>query len=127
MKRTRVRARSAKRTAMHYDLFVQGRLAISARCEVGPRIRTVDPLWLGCRRRATGLHHLRKRSSSARIVTRLGTLRSCNPCNGWVENEGNRPIGPDHETLAHLAGLVVRPGDPWWPWLGRRRPSGGYW
>jgi hypothetical protein len=91
------------------------RLAISKRCEVGERIRWIDPLWRGCTGTAQGLHHLRKRSSSGRVKSRLNTLRSCNACNGWVE---------DWDGLAQLAGLVIREGHPWWPWLGVRLPSG---
>jgi hypothetical protein len=109
-----VKPKSARRIALDYGDFVAMRLAKSSRCELGPRIAEVDPLH-SCRRRATGLHHLRKRSAAGRVKSRLNTLRSCDPCNGWVEDEPG---------LARRAGLVVRPGDPMWPWLGTRLPSG---
>lgn len=115
MKRTRISGMSEKRSNLRYGDYVAMRLAISRRCEVAERIRTTDPLWLGCTHRAQGLHHLRKRSAGGRVKSRLNTLRSCNACNGWVE---------DHDALATLAGLVIREGHPMWPWLGVRLPSG---
>lgn len=125
-RRRRLKSKSVKRIELAYGAFVAQRLARSRECEVGPRIELVDPLWrhnhavaagliAGCTRRATGLHHLRKRSAAGRVRSRLNTLRSCDPCNGWVEA---------HPEMAYRAGLVVRPGDAWWPWLGVRLPSG---
>lgn len=110
----RLKPRSDKRIGLEYGDFVALRLARSHRCEVGPLIAPVDPLH-DCTRRATGLHHLRKRSAGGRIKSRLNTLRSCDPCNGWVEM---------FPRLAREAHLVLRPGDPLWPWVGVRLPSG---
>lgn len=107
---------SEKRAALGYGRFVRLRLSISDRCELGSIIAKVDPLWRGCTGRAQGLHHLRKRSDTGRLCSRLNTLRACNACNGgWVE---------DYPSLAIEAGLVIRQGDPMWPWLGVRLPSG---
>lgn len=91
---------------MDYGTFVAMRLAKNWRCAVR---------WPGCTIRAQGLHHLRKRSASGRLCSRLNTIPCCNACNGAIEQD------PE---LAHLLGLVVREGDPWWPWLGVRLPSG---
>ena len=113
-RRSRLAARSDKRIALQYGDFVALRLERSSRCEVGPMIDAVEP-WHRCEGRATGLHHLRKRSAGGRIKSRLNTLRSCDTCNSWVE---------DHPLLAEIAGLAIRPGHPKWPWLGERLPSG---
>lgn len=95
-----------------YVAFVAGMLAVDDRCEVGRKILSVDCKYRGCTRRATGLHHLRKKSSQGALMEPDNVLRSCDPCNGWVE---------DHDERARKAGLVVRSGDPEWDRLGRPR------
>jgi hypothetical protein len=106
-----MKQRSDKRVEQEYAEFVATQLALSDRCEVGPVIRTADPLWSGCRGRAQGLHHLRKRSASGALVSRANTLRACNPCNGWPE---------DFPTLAKAVGLTIIEGHPDWDRLGAR-------
>lgn len=100
MKRTRLRPRSAKKEAEHrrYLRFVAELADQSPWCEVGPLIARVDPRWRGCTRRMGGLHHLRKRSAGGGLMDRANVLRSCNPCNGWVE---------DNPALAKQAGLTI--------------------
>ena len=106
------RRRSPKREAMEYQAFVIAELLRQPRCQLADRIAEVDPLWTGCRRKATGLHHLRKRSSAGAITCSANTLSSCDPCNGWVE---------DHPKLARLAKLVIRAEDrELWEQLGAR-------
>jgi hypothetical protein len=113
-RRSRLKARSRKRIELSYGEWVELQLRRNGRCELGPVIVARDPLHR-CTRRAQGMHHLRKRSAAGRVRSRLNTRRACNPCNGWVE---------DNPALARAVGLVVLPGDPWWPWLGVRLPSG---
>lgn len=117
-RKRRLAWRSQKRIELSYGDYVTLRLARSKVCEVGEVIaREADPVWvdLHCARVADGLHHLRKRSAAGRVKSRLNTMRSCSACNAWVE---------DHPMVAHEVGLAVRPGDPWWRWLGVRLPSG---
>lgn len=108
------RARSRRRAAEHpaYLVFVEQQIAANPHCQLEALIRVVDPTWRGCRGWATGLHHLRKRSSGGALISEANTLTGCNPCNaGWIE---------DHPRLARKAGLVVRSGDPLWDELGAR-------
>ena len=103
-----MRPRSLKAAVEHrkYVRFVAILAEISNACEVGPKISRVDHTYRGCTRWMDGLHHLQKRRDAPwRIMDISNVLRSCNTCNGWVE---------DHPELAHDAGLVTRPGDPHW-------------
>lgn len=76
-------------------------------CHVGPLISRVDPSYRGCAGRMGGLHHKQKRSANkARIMDPTNVLRSCNPCNGHIED--HPPQGGWPTTL------VTRPGDPDW-------------
>ncbi len=101
MKRTPIRSRSKKKQAEHrlYLQFVAELEAESPWCEVGPFISTVNLAYRGCTRRMQGLHHLRKRSAGGAEMDRANVLRSCNTCNGWVE---------DHPEQARRANLVIR-------------------
>jgi hypothetical protein len=92
-----------------YSTFVAGMLAVSPRCEVGPRIRRMVVHYRGCRRQASGLHHLRKRSAGGALCEPDNVMRCCDPCNGWIE---------DHPRQALELGLVVREGDRRWARLG---------
>lgn len=103
-----MRAVSAKRERelVIYRRFVAKLAEDDPTCHVGPRISLVDRTWRGCTRWMDGLHHLQKRSANrSRLLDPTNVLRSCSPCNGWVE---------DHPELAIEAGLVTRPGDPDW-------------
>ena len=106
MRTSRVKPRSDKREDMDYQAFVIAELLATPGCQLAALIAQVDPLWHGCRRKATGLHHLRKRSSAGAITCSANTLSACDPCNGWVE---------DHPKLAKLVELVIRPehGERW--------------
>lgn len=105
---------SKKRASLQrkYVAFVAGMLAVDDRCEVGRKILSVDCKYRGCTRRATGLHHRRKKSSQGALMEPDNVLRSCDPCNLWIEDRPER---------AAKAGLVVRAGDPEWDRLGRSR------
>lgn len=65
-----------------------------------------------CWRRIEGIHERRKRSSGGSVTNPVNLMASCNACNLLVENE---------PTLAHEAGLVVRPGDDDWDLCGADR------
>lgn len=102
--RANLRQRSAKREREQRDEYLPlvRRLADeSPWCEVGPRISAVARDYRGCTRRMQGLHHLRKQSQGGARCDPANVLRSCNACNGWVE---------DNPRLALEAGLVLRPG-----------------
>ena len=83
-------------------------------CEIGPVLafasldlddaRIVADAVARCARRSHGCHERRKRSAGG-ALTGPNIMGACNQCNGFVE---------DHPRLAHLLGLVVRPGDPEW-------------
>jgi hypothetical protein len=109
-----MRTVSRKRASLQrrYSSFVSAMLAVDKRCEVGPRIRRAIHHYRGCRRTATGLHHLRKRSAGGALCDPDNVMRSCDPCNVWVE---------DHPRLARDLGLVVREGDSAWARLGAGR------
>lgn len=96
-----MRRQSVKHRAEHarYVKFVRELAAESDRCEVGPLISVVDHGYRDCTLTMQGLHHLQKRSAGGALIDRANVLRSCNPCNSYVENE---PI------LARQAGLVRR-------------------
>jgi hypothetical protein len=104
-----VKRQSDKRARLQraYVAWVQSLAIIDDRCEVGPLISKADPTYRGCAGRMGGLHHKQKRSANkARIMDPTNVLRSCNPCNGHVEDhppEGGWPVE-----------LVTRPGDPDW-------------
>lgn len=71
-------------------------------CELGPKIIGVLPSYDDCGKKAVCLHELQKRSQGGSITDINNVMRSCAPCNVWVE---------DHPLLAHKAGLVRRAGD----------------
>lgn len=66
----------------------------------------------GCQGVPSGLHERRKRSSGGSLTVLANLLTACSPCNLWVE---------DHPEVAHLLGLVVRPGDHEWFMCGKGR------
>lgn len=104
--RSRLNQRSAKTARVYREErvpLVKEMLDEDPYCEMARRIRTVDPTWRSCTLYAIGLHELRKRSQGGSITDRSNVLRTCGPCNSWVE---------DRPTLAHQAGLVIRAGDP---------------
>jgi hypothetical protein len=111
VKRTRIQQRSEARATDGYGEWVRTQLRADSRCHVGPMIRSVAPGWRGCTGRAQGMHHLRKQSAGGVRISEANTLRSCNPCNGWVE---------DHPDEAEEAGLVVGFRHPLYEALGRR-------
>jgi hypothetical protein len=85
-------------------------------CVAGDRIRMKDPghqCGNGTHpgRRATQLHHLRKRSSAGSLTNPDNVEPVCGWCNEWIE---------DHPNQAHALRLVVRPGDDAWERLGAR-------
>lgn len=106
-----MRAQSSRQATLHrrYRSFVAGMMAESTRCEVGLRIRRLVVHYRGCQKRATGLHHLRKRSAGGALCDPDNVVRCCDACNGWIE---------DHPHDALMIGLVVREGDKRWAQLG---------
>lgn len=106
-----MRNQSPQRASLQrrYRSFVAATLAVSSTCAVGPRIRRLVVHYRGCRHRATGLHHLRKRSAGGALCDPDNVLPCCDVCNGWIE---------DHPREAHRLGLVVREGDKRWARLG---------
>lgn len=119
VRRTRVKARSDERRELNYPAFVESYLAWHQKCEVGPIIESLsgDPVVVPstdgwhCRRKPSGLHHLRKRSAAGALTNPANVVACCSPCNSWIE---------DHPALAYGLRLVVREGDPEWDNLGAR-------
>lgn len=89
--------------------LVRTMLAEDPRCDLGPTIELADAKHR-CAGEAIGLHERRKRSSTGSLLNRANLRRCCAPCNSWVE---------EHPRVAHMLGLVVRPGDREWAELGR--------
>lgn len=79
-------------------------------CHMRSRIVDVDPDYRSCGGWAIGLHEIRKRSAGGSILNPANVVRTCSPCNSWVE---------DHPLLARQAGLVVRAGDDGFDELGQ--------
>lgn len=120
LKRTPLRSRSKKREefmSSHRVPEVKAMISAGRKCEVGPILEgagiTDAPT---CRKKIEGLHERRKRSSGGSLVNPANLIPSCNPCNGFIEDE------PD---ICHELGLVVREGDSEWEALGRRNDLNG--
>lgn len=95
--RTPIPQRSAKLAAIHrtmYKPFVVKVLEERPWCEV-----KFDE---NCTGRATGLHHLRKRSQGGGLTDPANVLASCSYCNGAIE---------DNPIEAHERGFVIRRED----------------
>lgn len=102
MKRTPLRPRSKKTAKVYRDERVpltKRMLEVNPYCEVVDKIKAVKPDYNDCWRNAIGLHELKKRSAGGSITDPENLLRTCGPCNGWIE---------DNVTLAREAGLVIR-------------------
>lgn len=94
-----------------------------APCEVGPTFlfasrddrweiadrKTMDAIVANCNGRTSGKHERRKRSSQGSLTNPANLMDCCSPCNVAIE---------DQPRIAHMLGLVVRPGDPEWTELG---------
>ena len=95
--RTPIPPRSAKLAAIHrtvYKPFVVDVLTRRPWCEI-----RFDE---NCTGRATGLHHLRKRSQGGDLADPENVLASCSYCNGAIE---------DNPREAHERGFVIRRED----------------
>lgn len=108
-----MRPLSAKRQRLQRRrvALVRVMLAEDPYCDLGPTIELADG-GHRCAGEAIGLHERRKRSSLGSLLNRANLRRCCAPCNSWVE---------ENPRLAHMLGLVVRPGDREWHDLARGR------
>lgn len=99
--------------------------AESDRCEVGPfidrAIRDADRAagrpetgWRSCTGKMQGLHERRKNGQGGSLTDRANLMRSCNVCNGQVEDA----VGAVRDSL-RAAGVIVTRLDPEWEALAR--------
>jgi len=114
-KRSSLRKRSKGRQEFMKDVrvpMIQELVEAGHRCEIGPLLQKhgLDG-WRDCRGCIEGLHELRKRSAGGSLVNPDNLIPSCNPCNGWVE---------DNPEEALILGLVLREGDPLFDLMGKR-------
>lgn len=116
LKRTPLRARSAKRAKLMRTErvpLIESLRAQGVGCLVCPALIEAG-IAIQCSGAIEGIHERRKRSAGGSLINPANLIPACNRGNGFVEDECGM--------IRRLTGdrLIVREGDPEWESLGAR-------